>query len=158
MRIGYGYDVHVFAADRPLVLGGVTIPFEKGLQGHSDADVLIHAVIDAMLGALALGDIGSHFPDNDMEYRDIDSRILLRTTGELIRDRGYEIGNIDATIIVERPKMQPYILEMRSRMAADLNVDLDLISVKATTSEKIGFVGREEGIVALAVALLNPFM
>lgn len=156
MRIGYGYDVHPFVSNRPLIVGGVTIPFDKGLKGHSDADVLIHAIIDAMLGALALGDIGSHFPDHEEQYEDADSRVLLRSTRDLIRDHKYEIGNIDATIVAEHPKLRPYITEMRTRLADDLGVEEDRISIKATTSEKLGFIGREEGMAAVAVVLLNP--
>lgn len=156
MRIGYGYDVHPLTAGRPLILGGVTIPFNKGLDGHSDADVLIHAVIDAMLGALALGDIGSHFPDKDPRYKDADSRELLRETSKLIHSHACRIGNIDVTVIAEQPKLKPYIKEMVIHIADDLGIEPDQVSVKATTSEKIGFVGREEGIVAMAVVLLNP--
>lgn len=153
-RIGYGYDVHVLGENRMLILGGVEIPFEKGLVGHSDADVLLHAITDALLGALALGDIGKHFPDNDVEFKNIDSRILLRRVYEIIQEQGYEIGNIDATVVAERPKLAPYISEMRKSIAEDLETEVENISVKATTSEKVGFVGREEGFSASAVALL----
>ncbi len=156
MRIGYGYDVHRFKEGRPLILGGVTIPFEKGLDGHSDADVLLHAITDAMLGALALGDIGTHFPDTADEYENADSRILLRNTLTMIGERGYMIGNIDATIVAQKPKLLPFIDEMRKNIAKDLKCDILDISVKATTSEKMGFVGREEGMAAMAVVLLKP--
>ena len=154
IRIGYGYDVHVLGENRKLILGGIEIPFEKGLVGHSDADVLLHAITDALFGALALGDIGKHFPDNDVEFKNIDSRILLRRAYEIIQEQGYEIGNIDATVVAERPKLAPFISEMRKSIAEDLKTELENISVKATTSEKVGFVGREEGFSASAVALL----
>ncbi len=154
VRIGYGYDTHRLADGRALILGGVTIPFEKGLDGHSDADVLIHAVIDALLGALALGDIGSHFPDTDAAFKDIDSRLLLRKAAAIIDEKGYSTGNIDATVVAERPRLRSFIDEMRSVIAGDLGIDSAQVSVKATTSEKIGFVGREEGISASCAALL----
>ncbi len=153
-RIGQGYDVHQFSENRKLVLGGVEIPFEKGLLGHSDADVLLHAIIDAMLGALALGDLGKHFPDSDESFKNIDSKVLLKKTYELIFENNYRVGNIDATVITEKPKLSPYILQIRKSIAGILKVDVNQISVKATTSEKMGFVGREEGIKALAIALL----
>lgn len=155
MRIGYGYDVHRLAGGRPLVLGGVTIPHEKGLDGHSDADVLLHAITDALLGALALGDIGLHFPDNDPAYKQIDSRILLRKAYSLITGKGFLLVNMDATVLAERPRLKNYIPDMRSVIATDLNCRIEQISVKATTSEKMGFVGREEGIAAMAVVLLE---
>lgn len=154
IRIGYGYDVHRFADDRPLILGGVQVPHERGLAGHSDADVLIHALCDALLGALALGDIGRHFPNDDEAYRDIDSRKLLRKTRELIRAEGYGIGNVDATIVTQEPKLAPYIDHMREVLGRDLELDVNRISIKATTSEGLGFEGREEGISATAVVLL----
>lgn len=154
MRIGYGYDVHRLEAGRPLVLGGVTIPFKLGLAGHSDADVLLHAIADALLGACALGDIGQHFPDTSEEYENIDSRILLRHVRELINDKGYIVGNVDATVVAERPKLADHIPEVCHNIAADLNTGLSQISVKATTSEGIGFEGKEKGISARAVALL----
>jgi len=154
MRIGYGYDVHRLEAGHSLVLGGVEIPFEKGLVGHSDADVLIHAITDALLGASALGDIGQHFPDTDDEFDDIDSRILLQKVAGLLRDEGYQVSNIDATVVAERPKLVPHISTMRKRMAQDLGIAEGQISVKATTSEGIGFEGEEKGISARAVALL----
>ena len=155
IRIGYGYDVHRYAEGRRLVLGGVTVPFEKGLLGHSDADVLIHAVIDALLGAAAAGDIGALFPDTSDEYKDVDSRVLLRKTLEVIKAKGYRVSNVDATVICQRPKLAPHILKMRENIAADLGVDEDAVSVKATTEEKLGFTGREEGVAAAAVALIE---
>ena len=155
MRIGYGYDVHRLVSGRPLVLGGVTIPHEKGLDGHSDADALLHAITDALLGALALGDIGQHFPDNDPAYKQIDSRILLRRAYSLIIEKGFVLANLDATVVAERPKLKNYIPDMSSVIADDLNCQIDQISVKATTSEKMGFAGREEGIAAMAVVLLE---
>jgi len=154
MRIGYGYDVHRLEEGLPLVLGGVTIPFSKGLMGHSDADVLLHAITDALLGACALGDIGQHFPDDSEEYEDIDSRILLQKTEVLISEKGYRVGNIDATIVAERPKLAPHIEKMRKIIAEDLRVSSGQVSVKATTSEGMGFEGYGEGISAHAVALL----
>jgi len=154
MRIGQGYDVHAFAENRKLILGGVEVPYEKGLAGHSDADVLIHACCDAILGAAALGDIGKHFPDTSADFKNIDSRILLRHVAELIVDKGYSIGNLDATIIAEKPKLAPFIEDMRKNLSSDLNVELDQINVKATTTEKLGFEGRKEGIAAQAVVLL----
>lgn len=155
MRIGEGYDVHRLTENRRLVLGGVEIPYEKGLLGHSDADALLHALMDAMLGALALGDIGKHFPDNDERYKGIDSRELLRHTAALIRKKGWELGNADMTIIAQAPKMAPHIQSMRENIAADLGTDIDNISVKATTEEKLGFTGSGEGIAARAVVLLK---
>lgn len=155
MRIGYGYDVHRLEEGRELVLGGVTIPFEKGLSGHSDADVLLHAITDALLGACALGDIGQHFPDTEAEFEGIDSRILLRRVKELIAGKGFRIGNIDATIVAERPKLASYIPEMRERIAEDLGIEVSRLSVKATTSEGMGFEGKGKGISARAVALVT---
>ncbi|MAL18494.1 MAG: 2-C-methyl-D-erythritol 2,4-cyclodiphosphate synthase [Balneola sp.] len=154
MRIGYGYDVHRFQEGRRLILGGVEIPYEKGLLGHSDADVLLHAITDALLGALALGDIGSHFPDTDPAFKNADSRKLLRESYNLIQDRGYKLGNLDATVVAEQPKLRPYIDEIRKSIASELDCSAEDISVKATTSEKMGFAGREEGIIAQAVALI----
>jgi 2-C-methyl-D-erythritol 2,4-cyclodiphosphate synthase len=154
VRIGHGYDVHRLVPDRALILGGVTVPFEKGLLGHSDADVLLHAICDALLGALALGDIGKHFPDTDEQYKSIDSRILLSHTAELIREKGWQIGNIDATVIAQAPRLSPYIQEMRENIATVLNIPLDAISVKATTEEHLGFTGEGLGIAAHAVCLL----
>lgn len=154
LRIGYGYDVHRLKKGLPLILGGVEIPFEKGLVGHSDADVLLHAIIDALLGACALGDIGKHFPDSDDSYKNMDSRILLREAYKLISQKGYSIGNLDTTIVAERPKLLPYIPDMEEQIASDLKADISQISVKATTSEGIGFEGEVKGISARAVVLL----
>lgn len=156
MRIGYGFDTHKLVEGRKLILGGVEIPFEKGLLGHSDADVLLHAITDALLGAVALEDIGQHFPDTDPEFEGADSRELLKHCYQLILDEGYKLGNIDATVVAQRPKLMPYIPEIRKTIAADLEVEMNQVSVKATTSEKMGFVGREEGITVSAVALLVP--
>ena len=154
VRIGHGYDVHRLVPKRALVLGGVTVPFEKGLLGHSDADVLLHAVCDALLGALALGDIGKHFPDSDDRFLDIDSRILLSKTAELIREKGWQIGNIDATVVAQAPRLFPYIQEMRENIATVLDIPFDTVSVKATTEEHLGFTGQSLGIAAHAVCLL----
>ena len=154
-RIGFGYDVHAFDAFRKLILGGVEIPFEKGLKGHSDADVLLHAITDALLGALALGDIGKHFPDNDDKYKGIDSKILLGKSYELIRNQNYQLVNLDATVVMQRPKLAPYIDTIRMTIADVLNSDVDRISVKATTSEGLGFVGLEEGVKAYATVLIT---
>ena len=154
IRIGQGYDVHRFAPGRELWLGGVLIPNDRGLVGHSDADVLLHAVCDALLGALALRDIGYHFPDTDPKYAGADSKELLREVVRLVEERGYRVGNIDATVIAERPKLNPHIPEMTAVMAGILGTEEGRISLKATTNEKMGFAGREEGIAALAVALL----
>ena len=153
-RVGTGYDVHRLAADRDLIIGGVRIPYEKGLLGHSDADVLIHAVMDALLGAACLGDIGRHFPDSDVQYKGISSILLLKKVTELLGQKGYSIGNVDATIIAQKPKMAPYISEMQKNMAEAMNIDKDQLNIKATTEEKLGFTGREEGISAQAVCLL----
>lgn len=155
IRIGYGYDVHRLAEGRLLILGGIEIPFEKGLAGHSDADVLLHAITDALLGACALGDIGRHFPDTADEFKNIDSRILLRKAASLIRDEGYEIGNIDATVVAERPKLASHISTMCERISEDLEIDIARVSVKATTSEGMGFEGNQQGISARAVVLLK---
>jgi 2-C-methyl-D-erythritol 2,4-cyclodiphosphate synthase len=155
LRIGYGYDVHRLVEGRKLLMGGVEIPFEKGLLGHSDADVLIHAIIDALLGALALGDIGAHFPDNDIAYKDIDSRILLRQVYELILDKGWKLANLDSTICAQAPKLRPFIEAMRLNLSVDLSSDLDQISVKATTEEGLGVSGQGEGISASCVVLLT---
>lgn len=154
MRIGQGYDVHAFADDRKLILGGVEVPYEKGLAGHSDADVLIHACCDAILGAAALGDIGKHFPDTSADFKNIDSRILLRHVANLISEKDYRIGNLDATIIAQQPKLLPFIDGMRNNIAADLGLMLDQVNIKATTTEKLGFEGRKEGIAAQAIVLL----
>lgn len=155
MRIGFGYDVHALAEGCELWLGGIRIEHSVGLLGHSDADVLIHAVCDALLGAANMRDIGYHFPDHAGEYKDIDSKILLRRTMALLRDAGYELGNIDATIAAEQPKLNPHIPAMQQTMAEVMGVSPDALSIKATTSEKLGFVGRREGIAAYAVALIT---
>ena len=154
-RIGHGYDVHRLVSDRALVLGGVTVPYEKGLLGHSDADVLLHAICDALLGALALGDIGKLFPDSDAHYRGIDSRILLSRTAELIREKGWQIGNVDATVVAQAPRLSPYIEEMRKNISETLKLPLDAVSVKATTEEHLGFTGEKLGMAAHAVCLLH---
>ena len=155
IRIGLGFDVHKLVEGRDLWMGGVKIPHTLGLLGHSDADVLIHAICDAILGAANMRDIGFHFPDTAGEYKDIDSKILLRKTVELVRGKGYEIGNIDATICAERPKMNPHIPDMQRVLSEVMGIDIDDISIKATTTEKLGFTGREEGISAYAVALIE---
>ncbi len=155
MRIGHGYDVHKLVEGRDLIIGGVKIPYEKGLLGHSDADVLLHAVSDSLLGACALGDIGGMFPDNDPQFLDADSLVLLRKVFERIRDNGYKVINVDATVIAQRPKMKPYIPEMRMNIAAALSISIDNISVKATTEEEMGFTGRGEGISAHCVCLID---
>lgn len=154
MRIGFGYDVHRFAIGRKLILGGVEIPHDQGLLGHSDADVLLHAITDALLGSLALGDIGLHFPDTDPAYKNADSRRLLRESYALIQQKGYTLGNLDATVVAESPKLRPYINEIRKSIAAELECELSAISVKATTSEKMGFVGKKEGVAAQAAVLI----
>src|SRR5262245_33811793 len=155
MRIGQGFDAHALAAGRKLVIGGVEIPYERGLAGHSDADVLIHAVCDALLGAAGLGDIGSHFPDNDARYKDISSRRLLKEVRELLHVRRLSVVNVDATVIAQAPKLAPHIGAMRENLASDLGVSREAINVKAKTTEKLGFVGRGEGIAAEAVVLLE---
>lgn len=155
MRIGYGYDVHKLVEGRDCIICGVKIPYEKGLLGHSDADVALHALSDALLGAAALGDIGRHFPDTDEKYKGADSRMLLREVMKKISQKGYEVENADVTIVAQRPKMSPYIEEMRKNIAEDLCIDIDNVNVKATTTEKLGFEGRGEGISATAVALLK---
>ncbi len=154
MRVGMGYDVHRLTEERKLILGGVEIPWEKGLLGHSDADVLVHAVMDALLGAAALGDIGKHFPDTDPAYKGISSILLLRHVTELLKKNGYAIGNVDATIIAQKPKMAPHILKMRENMAEAMGISIDCLNVKATTEEGLGFTGREDGISAQAICLL----
>ena len=155
MRIGHGYDVHKLVEDRKLILGGVDIPYEKGLLGHSDADVLLHAISDALLGAAALGDIGKHFPDTDMAFKDADSRNLLRQVVNLIEEQGYRVGNIDCTIIAQKPKLKDYIEIMRKNIASDCNVDASCVNVKATTEEGLGFTGEGSGISAHAVCILE---
>ena len=155
MRIGHGYDVHPLVSGRDLILGGVKIPHSKGLLGHSDADVLIHAICDACLGAAGLGDIGRHFPDTDPQYKNIDSRKLLRKVKTAIAGKGWKIANIDSTIVAQAPRVAPYLPQMVANIAADLGIPADSINIKATTTEKLGFAGREEGIAAHAVALLE---
>ena len=155
MRIGHGYDVHKFAENRDLIIGGVNIPYEKGLLGHSDADVLLHAVCDALLGAAALGDIGKHFPDTDPKFKGIDSMLLLKKVAELLKENGYKIINIDSTVLAQRPKLAPYILKMRENISDALGVDVDFISVRATTEEGLGFTGAGLGIAAHAVCLID---
>lgn len=154
MRVGMGYDVHRLTKDRDLILGGVKIPWEKGLLGHSDADVLIHAIMDAFLGAAALGDIGQHFPDTDPAYKGISSIRLLKHVAALLSEKGYGIGNIDAVIIAQKPKMAPHIPQMKENIAKALEIDMGCLNIKATTEEKLGFTGREEGIASEAVCLL----
>ena len=154
IRIGQGFDVHAFAEDRKLIIGGVEILHERGLMGHSDADVLLHAISDALLGAAGLGDIGRHYPDNDAKFKDIDSRELLRDVCEQIQELGWRVGNVDATIIAQAPKMSPHIPDMEEKIADDLEIALEQVNVKATTTEKLGFTGRGEGIAAQAVCLL----
>ena len=155
IRIGHGYDVHAFSDNRKCIIGGVEIPYEKGLLGHSDADVLLHAISDSLLGAAALGDIGKHFPDTDPEFKGADSLVLLEKVNELLEQKGYKVVNVDATVIAQVPKLAPYILKMRENIAKALKIDVDFISVKATTEEKLGFTGRKEGISAHSVCLIE---
>ncbi|HEY9097981.1 MAG TPA: 2-C-methyl-D-erythritol 2,4-cyclodiphosphate synthase [Thiobacillus sp.] len=155
VRIGHGFDVHAFAENRKLIIGGVEIPHELGLAGHSDADVLLHAISDALLGAAGLGDIGRHFPDTDAAFSGIDSRILLRRVAEQLQQRNWRVGNVDATIIAQAPKMAPHIARMTTHIADDLGIAIDRVNVKATTTEKLGFTGRGEGIAAEAVCLIE---
>ncbi len=154
-RTGIGFDVHAFAENRKLIIGGIVIPFEKGLAGHSDADVLLHAICDALLGSLALGDIGKHFPDTDPKFKNADSTRLLTEVYKLVEVKGYELVNIDSMILLEKPKISSYIERMRERIASILNSDIDKISVKATTTERLGFTGREEGVAAMATVLIK---
>lgn len=153
-RIGLGYDVHQFTEDRKLILGGVEIPFDKGLKGHSDADALLHSICDAMLGALALGDIGQHFPDSDPKYKGIDSKVLLTEVNKLVYGEGYKIGNVDSTIVLQKPKLATYIIDMRKNISSILYCDFDQVSVKATTSEWMGFVGEGKGIKVITTVML----
>ncbi len=153
-RTGIGFDVHAFADDKKLIIGGVEIVYEKGLAGHSDADVLLHAITDALLGSLALGDLGKHFPDTDQKYKDADSKILLKHSYNLIKEKGYKIGNIDAVVTAQKPKLSPYIDEMRNIISKLLDTEIENVSVKATTTEKLGFVGREEGVAAFSTVLV----
>ncbi|KZZ85474.1 MULTISPECIES: 2-C-methyl-D-erythritol 2,4-cyclodiphosphate synthase [Bacillaceae] len=154
IRIGQGFDVHQLTEGRPLIIGGIEIPYEKGLLGHSDADVLLHTVADAVLGAIGEGDIGRHFPDTDPEFKDADSAKLLQHVWNLVKEKGYKLGNADCTIIAQKPKMAPYIAQMRERIAFLLEADPSQVNVKATTTEKLGFTGRQEGIAAQAAVLL----
>lgn len=155
MRIGHGYDVHRLTEGRALILGGVNIPYERGLDGHSDADVLLHAVMDALLGAAALGDIGRHFPDTDPRYKGADSRALLRHVVKLIHEKGYVLGNLDVTVIAQAPKLAPHLQKMRENLASDLETDPDNINIKATTEERLGFTGQGQGMACHAVCLLE---
>ncbi|WP_060203368.1 2-C-methyl-D-erythritol 2,4-cyclodiphosphate synthase [Sporosarcina koreensis] len=154
IRIGQGFDVHQFEEGRPLIIGGITIPHDKGLTGHSDADVLLHTVTDAALGAIGEGDIGRHFPDTDDAFKDADSAVLLQKVWEIVESKGYRLGNVDCTIMAQRPKMAPHIETIRARIAELLKADVSQVNVKATTTEKLGFVGREEGIASMATILL----
>lgn len=156
MRIGQGFDAHALVEGRPLVIGGVTIPYARGLAGHSDADVLLHAVCDALIGAAALGDIGRHFPDSDPQYKGVDSRKLLRATAALLARHGWGLVNLDATIIAQEPRMAPHVAQMAAHIAADLGVQVNCVNIKAKTTERLGFTGRGEGIAAEAVALIAP--
>ncbi len=155
IRVGHGYDVHRLVAGRRCIIGGVDIPHEKGLDGHSDADVLLHAICDALLGAAALGDIGKHFPDTDPHFKGADSRALLRHVADLLRSKGYVVGNVDATVIAEAPRLAPHIATMCANIAADIDIPFDCINVKATTTERLGFTGRGEGIATEAVCLIH---
>jgi len=153
-RTGIGFDVHAFADNRKLIIGGIEIPFEKGLEGHSDADVLLHAICDAMLGALALGDIGIHFPNTDSKWKDADSSMLLKHVKNLVDEKGYELGNLDCVLAMEKPKISPYLNQITKKLSSILQVDADQISIKATTTEKLGFIGRTEGVASFATVLL----
>lgn len=155
MRVGIGYDVHKLVENRKLILGGVDIPHEKGLLGHSDADVLLHAISDALLGSAALGDIGKHFPDSDDRYKGISSLILLKHVGDLLNEKNYAVNNIDATIVAQRPKLLPYIEQMRQNVATTLNIPLEDVNIKATTEERLGFTGSEEGISSYAICTIK---
>lgn len=155
IRIGQGFDVHALVAGRKLIIGGVEIPYHLGLAGHSDADVLLHAICDALLGAAGLGDIGQHFPDTDARYQGIDSRALLREVSRLVRGQGYDVSNVDATIVAQAPKMAPHIAQMVAHISADLGIKVDYINIKATTTERLGYTGRGEGIAAQAICLIE---
>jgi 2-C-methyl-D-erythritol 2,4-cyclodiphosphate synthase len=156
LRIGIGYDVHAFGEGDHVMLGGVRVAHSRGVLAHSDGDVLLHAICDALLGALALGDIGRHFPPSDPQWRDVDSRMLLRAVQALLQERGWRVGNVDSVVVCERPRLAPHVEQMRAQIAEDLRVGADVVAVKATTSERLGFTGREEGIAAQAVATLIP--
>ena len=158
MRVGIGYDIHRLVEDRKLVLGGVQIPFELGLDGHSDADVLVHSICDALLGALALGDIGQHFPDTDIQYRDISSLILLDKVNALIKNRGFVINNVDTVIIAQKPKLAPFIPDMRNNIAGTLGIAVEFVSVKATTTERLGSIGQGKGIATEAIVSVSPLV
>ena len=153
-RTGIGYDIHAFSENRKLIIGGIEIPFNKGLIGHSDADVLLHAITDALLGAVALGDIGKHFPDSDEKYKDADSKLFLKKSYQLVKKHKFELGNLDAVVVLEKPKLSPFIQNIRESIATILESKIDQVSVKATTSEKLGYIGREEGIAAFATVLV----
>lgn len=153
-RTGIGFDVHAFAENRKLIIGGIDIPYSKGLAGHSDADVLLHAITDALFGAVALGDLGKHFPDSDENYKDADSKLLLKEAYELVKEKGYKLGNLDAVVALENPKLSPFIQKIRESIATILESKVEQVSVKATTNEKLGFIGREEGIAAFATVLV----
>ena len=153
-RIGNGYDVHAFAEGRKLIIGGIEIPHDKGLAGHSDADVLLHSITDALLGAVALGDMGKHFPDTDKNYKDADSKLLLLEAYKLLKEKGYQLGNLDAVVVIEKPKLSPFIQKIRENIAGILESNIDQISVKATTNEKLGFIGRDEGVAAFVTVSL----
>ena len=153
-RTGIGFDVHAFAENRKLIIGGIDIPYSKGLAGHSDADVLLHAITDALFGAVALGDLGKHFPDSDANYKDADSKLLLREAYELVKEEGYKLGNLDTVVALEKPKLSPFIQKIRESIATILESKVEQVSVKATTNEKLGFIGREEGIAAFATVLV----
>lgn len=154
IRVGYGYDVHQFSTGRKLILGGIEIPHDRGLQGHSDADVLLHAITDAILGALALGDIGTHFPDTDSTWKDADSAQLLQASYEMVTQKGFQLSNIDSTVVAEEPRLKPFIAQIQDRISKILSISPDRVSIKATTSEKMGFVGRGEGVAAMCTILL----
>lgn len=154
-RTGFGFDVHVFAEGRKLIIGGIEIPYSRGLEGHSDADVLLHAICDAMLGALALGDIGIHFPNTEERWKDADSALLLKLVNDLIQSYGYELGNLDCVLAMEKPKISPHVNQIRKRISEIIEADIEQISIKATTTEKLGFVGRSEGVVSFATVLLT---
>lgn len=154
IRVGYGYDVHQFSAGRKLILGGIEIPHDRGLQGHSDADILLHAITDAILGALALGDIGTHFPDTDSTWKDADSAQLLQASYAMVTQKGFQLSNIDSTVVAEEPRLKPFIAQIQDRISKILSISPDRVSIKATTSEKMGFVGRGEGVAAMCTILL----
>jgi len=155
MRVGHGYDAHAFIEGKPLVLGGITIPHDKGLKAHSDGDAVIHSLCDAILGAAAMGDIGTYFPDTDDKYKNIDSRLLLRDIIKKIKEKGYKIGNVDITILAQAPRLLPYVKDMRQVLSEDMNISIDDVNVKATTTEGMGFVGREEGVCVYSIVFMD---